>query len=277
MIQEILKSSAYMRLQKLVQGRFGKIVTLRFIEDVSHFDLQNRDPFIKNGNLHVPILTKNEYLATAVIHDVPNYFAERKNVSQMVRMVIEPALKKWKLLQLAQNAQANLNHFPFQILKHDVDQLLANPFHRPQDISSHFFLLQSKNPHSILRIAVQIHHVVRSWSFLNYKELHYPFRSVNDYKELGPVTLFIEDILVLSQEEKMVLFELFKNHDASTDPLILVGSTSELKNLTPEILTPAEFFLKLNDSKIQIDLLPQNKNLLQETLELILDPYLQLV
>jgi hypothetical protein len=259
---------------------------------VSAADMDLEHSMVQAGTLRVPICARGKYLATAMISGADALSDGDINaVSEMVRLVLEPALfsiylERQELNSMASNSQDSnddtlSNVLPLQSVvtadfrAEDLAEsfLISGWNHDRQapEFSSSLLLLESKNPHTVARVAVHIHETGERWAMLRYADIKASLHSADDLRELGPMTLLIEDILFLSPEEQEVIAECATTLNPKTEPLILIGCTSPFQDLKRQGMVVPKLAEAIQDSRLELDRLPKDFSQLREVLELVLD------
>lgn len=251
---EFYRTPLWTKLSSLVHKRFGKTLSLQTIVDVTSLDPELDVHSIHNGHLIVPVLrgrTSVEsdfiHLGAAVVHQGASLaLKDQVAVSDLVRMVLAPALEQ--LVPGQQDATAS--------------SIPASGY--TASLMSPLLYLYSESPYVIHRVAVQIHQVLGSWAFLKYEDIRDQIKKVSDLCELGPCTILIGDVGDLTEDEELLIRDYFDQANKTQDPFILVGGSASIgpSHILHQVLL---------SHRLQVDALPNNYQVLRETLELLFD------
>lgn len=258
MLAEVLETSSVQRLRGILKSRYGKGLKVNFMVDATSIDLTAQSPCFKQGDLRIPIIANGKFFATAIVPNSTNLSAESvTQVSELVQLVLAPALLDWHLKQNELNATPANN-----------DE--GSPF-PGMPINAPGFLLESKSKQMISKVAIQIHEITERWASLRYADIKATLLNIQDIKELGALTIVIEDIHSLSTQEQALIAEYMVQADLKTEPLFLIGTSMPFHELLAKGQMITAFAKLLQDNRLELDRLPQNFKLLKESLELVLD------
>lgn len=271
MLEEVLNSNSILRLKGLLNNRYGMGLKINMLMDATSLNIRSQSPSLYEGDLRIPIIARDKYMATAIVPGANSLTAtDHTAIAEMVRLVLEPALYSWHLKQTEFNSQLNKTEetlsnigVPDQILEEEVSSRLL--------FSTSLFLLESSNPHLIPRAAVQIHEIGERWAYLKYSDIRSQITCGKDLQELGSMTILVEDILQLSPAEQALLADFAQQADTQTEPLILVGSTTRIDDLAERDMVDLRLLEHLQLHRLDLDRMPKNFGLMRDTLELILD------
>lgn len=257
MLAEVLETSSVQRLRGILKSRYGKGLKVNFMVDATSIDLTAQSPCFMQGDLRIPIIANDKYFATAIVPNSTNLSSESvTQVSELVQLVLGPALLEWHLKQTENNNSVmSGNDDPFPGI----------------DIDAAVFLLESKNKSMIDKVAIQIHEITERWASLRYADIKSSLNSIEDINELGAMTIVIDDILSLTAQEQALLTDYMVQSNLKMHPMFLIGSSAPLQQLLAKGQLIDSLAKILQDNRLELDRLPQNFKLLKESLELVLD------
>ncbi|MFN7727621.1 MAG: hypothetical protein ACK5P7_00525 [Bdellovibrio sp.] len=269
MIKDIMQSTSIERLKGILQSRYGKGLELSFLNDSSDVVATEETSFlIKNGILHIPISSNGRFLAVAKVPDagsLPNSSAEA--ITEVVKLILEPTLYSWYLNQSEINRDNLVTFNHLGELQSTQDELELESIGERSPV----VLLISHNPHRLPKLALQVHDVMSRWAFVHWNEIRAQIFSVQDLRDLGAMTIFVEDALTLSNDEKFLLNEWIQTSKCENEPALVIGSQvawTELKN--KEIL-PTFLLEEAGFHQIEADRLPADRRFCEEAIKLLLD------
>ena len=285
MLAEIMQKNSVQKLMGILADRYGMGLHITSMISATDMEVEHVHGELKEGSLRVPICARGKYLATAIMSgaDVLSD-GDISAVSEMVKLVLEPALFSLYLERFELNSRAqNIVHeednvFPLyrseqnseSKAKENSSATMISGWDRQRpEFSSSLIMLESFNPHTISRVAVHIHETGNRWAMLRYSEIKSSISSLQDIKEMGPMTLLIEDILQLSPSEQ----EMIASYDGQTEnePLILIGCTTPLVELVKNAMISEKIVQVCKPSRLELDRMPTEFSKLREAIELILD------
>lgn len=269
MINDIMKSTSVERLQGILQSRYGKGLELSFLNDSDDVIATEANAFaLKNGTLHIPITSHGRFLAVAKVPDVsalPRSSAEA--ITEVVKMILEPAIYNWYLDQTETNRETGVfNHLGDLHSVEDDELFLETNGERAPVV-----LLVSHNPHRLPRLALQVHEVMNRWAFVHWNEVRSQIFGVQDLRELGAMTIFIEDALTLSSDEKFLLNEWIQTSKAENEPALIIGSSMGWSDLKAKDILPSFLLEEAGFHQIEADRLPADRRFCEEAIKLLLD------
>lgn len=275
------------KLKGIVKSRYGKDFALSFMQEVSSLDLNlKEDAFLlSRGDLHVPIQVDSKFFATAVVKSgAALETKDKETVSQLIRLMLEPEFLTWYTEQMIHNLKQShsqesekiISIFePFHLVE-SLDEKLAvtepKGLHDESKLTStNVICVQTPNPNLIPRIANEIHSASKHWAFLKFSDIAAEMKSVEDIRVLGNLTLWIEDILQLSPEQQTLIHQFVSNSSPASEPLLVIGSSSSLESLEAQNMIHRGLVKILKVHRLEVDRLPKDPKLLQETLEFMLE------
>ncbi len=277
MMTGIMQKNSVQKLKGLLNDRYGLGLQITSMVNVANMDVGHLGGELRGSSLSVPICARGKYLATAILSRADSLSkGDLSAVSEMVRLVLEPALFSLYLERQELNVRIqDLKKFEDLENVYSLPSLGSNSgwSNEQPEFSSSLILLESFNPHTISRVAIHIHETGKRWALIRYSEIRHSLNSVQDIREMGPMTLLVEDLLQLSPEAQLQLVEFAQTADPKTEPLILIGSTSSLDDLNQREVLSADLARILLYSRLELDRMPKEFSKLQETIEIALDKH----
>lgn len=267
MITDVLKSSSVERLRGILKDRYGLGLRINFLVDSQKINSSSEGFSVASDNLEIPIVANGRLMATAVVPSagrLSNH--EHSAITEMIRLVLEPALYLWFMAQTEHNLHASKSPSTAASVLFDVREVEA--FEDTPDrmnLIASIFRLQStaptKNKELIRRMSINIHEVTERWAYLQLSDVREGIKTVEDLKQIGPITLFVENESDISYELAQIFSQFALESDPSQHPLILIGATS----------SRADFDHPLQCVTIDADRLPLESRQLRQTLTMLLD------
>ncbi len=268
MIHDILNSTSIERLKVILRDRYGKSLEVSFLNDSGLADPEGASS-VREGSLKIPIWSEGRFLALASISEITSVpESSREAITEVVKLILEPTLHRW----FRQQTDVNNNVLmPFQRVGniHLVqDQVFETK--ESHDLSP-VVLITSTNPNRIHRIATLAHEMIGRWAFVGWRDICPQIKSVQDISEMGAMTLFIEDVLTLTEFEKELLSEWALVSNEATDPALILGSTMPWHQLLEQNILPVSLLHHASRMQIHADRLPTDRKLCEEAIKLLLD------
>lgn len=271
MVRDILNSAAVGKLKDILKDRYGKGLRVSFMQEVSSLEITEESFLVSRGDLHVPIQVNNKYLATAIVEKGADLREmDQETVSQLVRLFLEPEVFNWYVEQMSHNAKAEA---PTNVVPLFEPIQLGNEA-KPElrvSISTNVLCLQAQNPKLIPRLAQNIHEVTQRWAFVKLSDIQSQVRSPADLKSLGALTLLIDDILQLSPAVQEIIHQSLADSSPAEEPLILIGCSSKIEDLESQNMIHPGLAKIMKIHRLEVERLPRDPQLLQETLEFMLE------
>lgn len=269
MVKNILESAAVGKLKDILKDRYGKNLRVQFMQEVSSLTIEEDTFLLSRGDLHVPIQVNDKFFATAVVEDGADLKDdERELVSQLVRLFIEPEVFNWYIDQTTNNLKSS--GAPDNVVSLHSKESPTLSQDRPA-AATNVLCLQTNNPNLIPRMARNIHDISERWAYLKFSDVEGELKSVEDFKSLGPMTLFIEDILQLSPEKQDLLLSYLSDSIPSQEPLVIVGASTPVEDLEHQEMVSSSLGKILKAHRLEVERLPRDPKLLEETLEFMLE------
>lgn len=278
-MQTTLDSTFVNRLRQMIAERYGKGLQIRQLMDLTGVALE-KESFTRGRDLHIPIQVNGSILGTAVVPSADDLNEKgRQGITQLVRMVLEPAMYKWYLDQKEANlveinkAQIELDNvrlFGEDQLPSIDDIITENPEvlnEGPEmELVSHLIHLQGMSPTTNKKVALLLHELTGRWAFVPFNDIKNQLHSSQDIAKMGAMTIFIEKIEDLNGPEQELILDYVAEERFADEPLIITSTDLSLDMLADAIAT------KLNDeisvNCFEVDKAPLTTQGLKEVLEL---------
>jgi hypothetical protein len=273
MVKQVENSAAMGKLKGLLKSRYGADLSIQWMRDVSSLDMSEQGMQVPWGDLHIPITVHDQFFATAVVKNLkPTAANESSAIRELVQMVLEPEFYNWHLGQIAANSFASEKSMDnvVSIFSNDIQYDLENDFIEIQEKGPSAIVLEASNPGKIPRVAHEIHELSGRWACLRFQDIQNQIKSVQDLKELGHMSILIEDLLQLSPDQQKFISDYIQSSIPDQNPLLLIGCSSEFDSLVERKMIEPALAQVLEENVLQVDRLPKSSDLLQETLEFIL-------
>ncbi len=280
MLADVMQKNSVRKLKGILIDRYGMGLEITTMISTADTDLERST--VQGGTLRVPICAGGKYLATALMSGADDLSTgDVSAISEMVRLVLEPAifslfLERQELNSKAYKSQENggsdsSNVFTLQTLGGGAEAVISGWNHDKPEFSSSLILLESYNPHTVARVAVHIHESGERWAMLRFNEIKDSIHSAADLREMGPMTLLIEDVLFLSPHQQEIIVEFAETANPTTEPLILIGCTSPFIDLKERGMVVPNLVKAIKNSRLELDRMPKEFSQLREAIELVLD------
>ncbi len=276
-----LDSSFVSRLKHLVETRYGKDLQIRQLMDLSAVQ-PHEDTYLRGADFHVPIKVNGALLGTAIVPGADDLNAEkRQGVTQLIRMVLEPALYKWYLEQKESNlveiSKANFETENLHVFGDEklpsIDEILEDTSADLakglcKELLSHLIHLEGQTATTNKKVALQLHELTGRWAFVPFNDIKGQLHSSFDIAKMGEMTIFIENIETLNAAEQELLLEYLGEEHASDEPLIITSSSLNLEELAKTEGLAANLIDEASVNCFEVDRAPLTTQGLKEVLEL---------
>ncbi len=292
MLNQQLDRSAIEKLQKLIRNRFGKEIQLRQLTDIRLQDSLN-DYHLIGEDLHVALKQNDQFLGTVVVPDALDLKKEsRQQMTQMIRMVMEPTLYSW-FLERKENNLKQINNFSFstenlsvfeELLREETDLINDEDdiefFNSDMEVEKDFeqrkkgklisrlIHLTGKTETINRKVALQIHDMAHRWAFVPIQDIAPSLANVDDLRKLGALTIYAADIEKLDPKIQAILVAYLNEDNNDDEPLII--STSIKTNFDLQVDESLVLDLKeqILINSFEVDQAPLSYNNLKEVLEM---------
>lgn len=259
------------RLKQLVASRYGKGLELRPLTDVSG-EVSPGGHALKGSDLHIPLRVQDAFLGTAVVPSAEDLSVDSKNqISQMVRMVLEPTLYRDFLERREGNlkslAEADLDTSNLRLFEEPAPpaELFIEETPRPR-LLSNLVALQGHDPQSIKRAALTLHEMTGRWAFAPFADMAGAVKDVDDLLKLGALTLFVEDAEALGAGTQDLLVDYLSRPRTDQGPLIVLGTAFGPEEISRrQKLNPA-LTAEISVNNLELDRVPMTEKSLRQVL-----------
>lgn len=275
-----LDSTFVNRLRQMISERYGKGLQIRQLMDLTGVALE-KDSFTRGRDLHIPIQVNGAVLGTAVVPSADDLNDKgRQGITQLVRMVLEPAMYKWYLDQKEANlveinkAQLELDNVRLfgeeqlpsidEILSENPEVLNEGP---GAEIISHLIHLQGRSDITNKKVALTLHELTGRWAFVPFDDIKNQLHSAQDIAKMGAMTIFVEKIEALNEPEQELLMDYIGEDRFSDEPIIITSSSLGLDELGKSSLSE-KFHDEISVNCFEVDKAPMTSQGLKEVLEL---------
>lgn len=266
-----LDSSFVNRLKQILADRYGKGLQIRQLMDLSTSDLNADDVIMKGNDLHITIRANEVFLGTAVVPAVNDLSKEnRHSVTQLVRMVLEPAMYKWYLdtkefnLYALKNNHLNFNNIRLfkrdSLSEEDLTESLTT------QLMTHLIHLEGLSATTNKKMALQLHELTAGYAFVPLNDVKEQLQNSQDISRMGAMTIYVENVEALSLADQELLLEYANQKNSINTPLIVTSSSKKLTSFS-EAMNPS-LVKKLSASCFDVSRAPLNTQGMKEVLEL---------
>lgn len=271
-MHKVMNTAAMLRLRGIVQSRYGKGLQVSSMMNLQ--DINSKNAFeVQGDDLIIPIFNQEQFLGMAQISDGAILTQDEKlTLSQLVKMVLEPELYSFYLDQLAHNSFV-LNPSSENVVSlhgHQNSSFESLQETAESDIKSNIFFLEGDSKARKNQVAVEIHDMMDRWAFLRFEDIQTQVHSSKDLKDLGSVTLFVENFEKLSEIHKDMIHEFLKDSNWPSEPLFLIGSEMSLQSLKAQDQVHPSLAQIMTAHQIEVARLPRDLTRLQECVDLII-------
>lgn len=259
MFANIMRSSSVERLKGILASRYGMGFELSFLNDSNVVELAGGASSLREGALFIPIFSNGNFLAMAKVPGAESLSETSHDaITEIVRMILEPAL--------------------YNMLLEQTERTITQPMPEMEELQvvsddsrSQVILMTSTNPHRIPRLAAQVHDILNTWALVRWSEMRQQIKTSQDIRSLGRMCLFVEDIYLLTEEEKVLLEEWIATSQATSEPILLLGSSSGWQQISEAGLLPKHLLSQAGLYQIEADRLPSERRTCEEAIKLLLD------
>lgn len=263
------EQSSINKLRSIIKSRFGKGLEISRLTDLKSVGPAS-DFFFKNTDLFIPIVQEETYLGTAIVPDAKEIDDRNlHSISTLVKMTLIPVLySQFQALQesnlLASGTEMN------SVSEVDDFGINRSESRGDSEIISHVIHLNGIKE-IVFKVAHQIHELDSRWAFLPYENVKNEFRSLQTIRNLGNITVFIEDVLALSLEEQKLIadYKGISSSRSSDEPLIVIGSQADLKDLAAHPGIVSEMLYVMNEQTFEVNRAPLTYSKLKEAVEIL--------
>ena len=281
MMNDVMNSTSVQKLKSILHNRYGKNLSISTMNEVSEAGDESQSFQIMGNDLRIPICVNNRFFATASINEASHLSSdEQLAISYLVRMILEPTFYNMYLARISENA-TSMSQMDNESMEGNVVSLFNNIMSETEldiddgfeamSIVSSIVCVQSHNPYMIQKTASEIHDISKRWAFLKYADIQNNITCAQDLKDMGAVTLLIEDVLTLNPEMQASLAQILKSTSQTQDPLFVIGITGSLKELQDQGMINEDLARLLGGHLLDVDRVPTERKLFKQTLELFME------
>lgn len=262
------------RLRDMVANRYGKSLIVRRLMDMG--DCHQIDCFTKGNDLHIPINVNGSLLGTAIVSSARELDLEsRDNMTQLIRMVLEPAMYNWYLEQKESNlAEITRTNFAPENVRifgdsapDDEEDIYDTEIDEDNILISHLIHLQGPSENKNKKIALLLHEITRRWAFVPFNDIKGQIHSTQDISRMGSMTIFIENVEKLNPAEQELIEEYLSEERFQDEPLLITTSMLNLEGLGQTTLR-TNIIDELSINLFEVEKAPLDPQNLKEVLEL---------
>lgn len=183
---------------------------------------------------------------------------ERAEIHEMFQTILgslqQLKSKNEDLARMEQRLNENFEELPSNVIPFRRSSLNQNLLSTPRKrwMLRLDCLIEAVSVAEVLKMAVELHAQSSRYAFIEYCELDARTRlTPSDLLGMGAITLFIPDLLDLSQYEQQVLRHIVEQ-DTLNRPLLMVGSTLPFSQLRLDPRVDAEFLSLLSRAYIKL-------------------------
>ncbi len=268
MMNDVLKTSSVTRLVGLISSRYGKGLSLSFLNDMDSRELSKMQPALVDGALKIPIIYHDKYLGTATIADAHDLSREEHtHICYLVKMILQPVLYNQFVLQKP-NAPAEIssqNVIP--LFKDFVEEAPS----LTRQFETHLIFLESSSELLLHKVSGLIHELSQRWAFIPFHSVSRSVKTPADLASLGEVTLIFSAKDFQEESCQHLILEHAKLSLTTPSPLFIVQSLQPVKEFALKAGIRAEVLDALQKNQIQCDRLPRDLDQMIEALELLLE------
>lgn len=272
------QDNSMVRLKQLLASRFGKGLELRPLTDVSDEESAGGGGHsLKGVDLHIPLRVRDAFLGTAVVPSVGDLSAENKvQISQMVRMVLEPALYRDYLERREDNlrslSEESLDSSNLKVfgapeapeLEDDAEATIQQPH-----LLSNLIYFHGHDTQRARRAALMLHEMTGRWAFAPFEDLSANIHSVLDLVKLGAMTLFVSDVNALDPKTQDMLVDYLSVPRSAESPLILIAGSADPEELTRQGRLSPAIMAEISINSLELDRIPLKEKSLRDVLQLM--------
>lgn len=260
-ISDLNRLETVKRLKSLVDEKFQKNLEFKTLISANIFSNSSFDSsevIVSGNSLLMPFFYESKHLLTAVIEDGAELSIEdREALTSMVHLVLDPVIIGWHL--------SHVNFTPDTFVQQSISGSAITL--KPLSLSrTDAFVLEGGRPQTMHKVAFELHDLKGNWSFLSWSQISSSIETVQDFKDLGQVSIFIEDIGLLKKQE-LELIEECLECQLDESPLLIIGTLVPFKQLAESGALSERMVELLQSQLILVDSLPLKMGLLREVLE----------
>lgn len=272
------------RLINILNSRYGCELYFRPIASLTECQKSHQCSRLPSSGIHrngdlifLPITLNKDFVGILEIQDSPIMTSKvLESIRDFITLLVESIytatnrVEELKLIenQLLSEPKSTIHSNVVSLLNYKIQNYNLDQYKNPklglskQKINNFTgseavkvpCLLESKSSDDMLRMALEVHEQSDSFAFLSFHQLETEVRNCShSIASLGNITLFIPNIIKLTDSEIFSLVRFLKSRKPSGDPHIIAGSTIPIRTLQNQQLLPTEFLHLLNGSFFKIE------------------------
>ncbi|MBY0554258.1 hypothetical protein K2P97_06995 [bacterium] len=266
---DLMKDQAWQKANNLIQEKYGKTLSYRSLKLITEASKnQKSEQFYTAGDdLIIPLKLKNFDLGDVVVGRGSFLDQQQKaEIVDLIKFLVEPKLYSLQLKKSEENL-LNISTTKLSLVDSSrVVELYQSEKAKKQTLSQ-IILLKSHTEMTRNKVALKIHEMTERNLFVHLDDIIASLSSKEDLKTLNDVTIYIQDVQLLSKDTLNLLQE-FLELNTTDGPLFLVGSSLSMEAIESQDWSP---ILKkdLMGFYFDIDRVPLSQQTSEEILELL--------
>jgi hypothetical protein len=255
------------RLNELVQKQYGCEFVYQTVDELKEESLLSqtdalsqslrRGESINAGDwIFIPIFLGKDLTGAARVSKSERLSrTDMGHLHQMVRMVLESKLHDVDRLEMLDKLEAHLSSLSQESEPINLIQFrdfrpnlfpLENKFREGEKALNFPFLIESKNPEDSFKMALEIHTRTNRYAFLSLEDINpSTLESPEGIHALGSVTLFIQDITVLTFAQQQQILNYYNSLRDKDSPQFVAASQMPLSELKKSCKIQQDFLKAL--------------------------------
>lgn len=222
---------------------------------------------ISKGRILVPVYIDSELFGCIKVEDGlcvdPSLFEDLHSFLDVTLKEFIVKKEKLRRIKIEESLLSASNQNVIPLFKNHPSFSLAD-YHKAEASSSGWqgALFLSGGDYSQTRtIALEIHSLLNRSSFVPYSSLEFQSSNFSSYlSELGKITIYIPEVIDLSDAESREFCTYIKNLSSKTSPFIILSSQKTLKELENENLLNPDLLSSLREFNLEFNTTSQLKN-----------------
>lgn len=262
------------KLKQMLASRYGKGLELRSLTSVS-LEESVQGHALRGQDLLIPLRIQDAFLGTAVVPSAGDLSSEsRQQITQMVRMILEPALYRDYLERRENNlrslAEEGLDTTNLRVLNEvPVPEEIEQRRSGQLQMNVSLVHLHGHEQQRIKKAALLLHEMTGRWAFVPFNDIKKDLNTVSDLLNLGAMTLLIDDVQNLDGDAQKLVLEYLSVTRSDRHPLFVTGSTMSLEEVAQAGGLLAEFKDELMATSLELDRAPLSEKGLREVINLM--------
>jgi hypothetical protein len=272
MINDVLKTSSVSRLVGLINSRYGKGLSLSFLNDTSSKEILSQSPSMVESDLRIPITCNDKYLATATVSEAGDLSREEQiQICHLVRMILQPVLYNQYLMQKPVNDGQIFEGSKNIVTMIGTGTQVSETF-SPRLLETNFIFLQSSSELLLQKVSNIVHEFSARLALLPIDSIAATVKTSADLIAMGDVTICVTVENLRNPEIQNLILNYTKSTDRNSGgPLLLIQSALVPKDLAHSMEIETELLQCFIKNLIECHRLPQDLDMMTEALELLLE------